>query len=141
MPMRLSAFIAENKESILQEWEDFARTICPPALNMDSKALRNHAAFIIDTIVLDLDTAQSPQEQSEKSRGQAPQASAPSEAQMHAADRLASGYTIHQLISEYRALRALRALRASVLRLWAANSPAEMWSAAGDVTRFNEAVD
>ena len=135
MSMRLSAFIAENKESILQEWEDFARTIDSPALTMDSKALRDHAAFILDTIVVDLNTAQSPQEQSEKSRGEAPQANAPSDAQAHAAERLAAGYTIHQLISEYRALRA------SVLRLWAVNSPAVMWSDAGDVTRFNEAVD
>ena len=82
--MRLSAFIAENKELILQEWEDFARTIDPPALTMDSKALRDHAASILDTIVVDLDTAQTPQEQSEKSRGEAPQANAPSNAQTHA---------------------------------------------------------
>ena len=135
MPMRLSAFIAQNKELVLQEWEDFARTIDPPALSMDSKALRDHAGFILDTIVVDLDTAQTPQEQSEKARGDAPRANAPSDAQRHAAERLASGYTIHQLISEYRALRA------SVLRLWATNSPAMMWSDAGDVTRFNEAVD
>ena len=133
--MRLSAFIAENKEPILQEWENFARTIDPPALSMDSIELRDQAACILDTIVVDLNTAQSPQEQSEKSRGEAPQASAPSDAQTHAAERLAAGYTIHQLVSEYRALRA------SVLRLWAANSPAAMWSDAGDVTRFNEAVD
>ena len=135
MPMRLSAFIAKNKEPILQAWEDFARTITPPALNMDSTALRDHVSFILDTIIVDLETAQTPQEQADKSRGEAPQADAPSEAQTHAADRLAAGYTIHQLISEYRAMRA------SVLRLWAANSPAVMWSDAGDVTRFNEAVD
>ena len=135
MPMRLSAFIAQNKELILQAWEDFARTIAPPALTMDSKALRDHAGLILDTITADLDTAQTPQEQTEKSRGEAPQANAPSFSQTHAAERLASGYTIHQLVSEYRALRA------SVLRLWAANSPAVMWSDAGDVTRFNEAVD
>ena len=134
-PMRLSAFIAQNKESIVQEWEDFARTIDPPALTMDSKALRDHAGLILDTFVVDLDTAQTPQEQSEKSRGEAPQANAPSSSQTHAAERLASGYTIHQLISEYRALRA------SVLRLWAANSPTVLWSDSGDVTRFNEAVD
>ena len=132
--MHLSAFIATNKELIVQDWEDFARTIAP-ALNMDRKALRDHAGLILDTIVLDLNTAQTPQEQSQKSQGEAPQANAPSYAQTHAAERLASGYTVHQLISEYRALRA------SVLRLWAANSPAVMWSDAGDVTRFNEAVD
>ena len=135
MPMRLSAFIAQNKEPIMQDWEDFACTIAPPALWMDSKALRDHVGFILDAIIVDLDTAQTPQEQSEKSRGESPQKKAPSYAQTHATERLASGYTIDQLVSEYRALRA------SVLRLWAANSPAVMWSDAGDVARFNEAVD
>ena len=135
MSIRLSAFIARNKESIVQEWEDFARTIAPPALTMDCKALRDHASCILDTIIVDLDTAQTPQEQSEKSRGEAPHENASSSSQTHAAERLALGYTIHQLVSEYRALRA------SVLRLWTANSPTMLWSDSGDVTRFNEAVD
>lgn len=135
MPMRLSAFIAENKELIMQDWESFACTIKPPALRMDSKALRDHVSFILDAIIVDLDKAQTPQEQSEKSWGESPQENACSYAQIHATQRLASGFTIDQLVSEYRALRA------SVLRLWAANSPTVMWSDAGDVTRFNEAVD
>ena len=135
MSMRLSAFIEQHKESIVQSWEDFARTITPSALTMDSKGLRDHIGLILDTIIVDLDTAQTPREQSEKSWGEAPEANVPSHAQAHAADRLASGYTVVQLISEYRAMRA------SVLRLWAANSPAVVWSDAGDVTRFNEAVD
>ena len=135
MSMRLSAFIEQHKESIVQSWEDFARTITPSALTMDSKGLRDHIGLILDTIIVDLDTAQSPREQSEKSWGEAPEANVPSHAQAHAADRLASGYTVVQLISEFRAMRA------SVLRLWAANSPAVVWSDAGDVTRFNEAVD
>ena len=135
MSMRLSAFIAQNKELIVQDWEDFARTISPPALTMDSDALRDHADAILNTIVVDLDTAQTPQEQSKKSKGASPQVNAPSYSQNHAAERLASGYTIHQLVSEYRALRA------SVLRLWAANSSTVMQSDPSDVTRFNEAVD
>lgn len=135
MSMRLSAFIKQHKESIVQNWEDFARTISPPSLTMDSAGLRDHVSLILDTIIVDLDTAQTPQEQSRKSRGEAPDANAPSHAQTHATERLASGYTVLQLISEYRAMRA------SVLRLWAVNSPAVMWSDAGDVTRFNEAVD
>ena len=133
--MRLSAFIAQNKELIVQDWENFARTISPPAMKMDRKALRDHAGLILDTIVADLDTAQTPQEQAKKSKGEDPQANAPSYSQTHAAERLASGYTIHQLISEYRALRA------SVLRLWAASCATVTWSDPGDVTRFNEAVD
>jgi signal transduction histidine kinase/ActR/RegA family two-component response regulator len=133
--MRLSTFIDQHKEDIVQSWEDFARTIGPPALTMDTKGLRDHASLILDTIVADLNTAQTPREQSEKSWGVAPKTDSPSHAKTHAAARLASGYTVIQLISEFRAVRA------SVLRLWAANSPAVMWSDADDVTRFNEAVD
>jgi hypothetical protein len=33
--MRLSLFIIQQKESILQQWENFARTIEPPAWTMD----------------------------------------------------------------------------------------------------------
>ena len=135
MSMRLSVFIEQHKESIVQSWENFARTISPPALTMDRTGLRDHVSLILDSIIVDLDTAQTPQEQSQKSWGEAPAPNTPSHAHAHAADRLASGYTVFQLISEYRAMRA------SVLRLWAANSPAVMWSDAGDVTRFNEAVD
>ena len=135
MSMRLSAFIEQHKESIVQSWEDFARTISPPVLTMDSEGLRDHISLILDTIIVDLDTPQTPHEQTRKSRGEAPDANAPSHAQTHAAERLASGYTVFQLISEFRAMRA------SVLRLWAANSPAVTWSDADDVTRFNEAVD
>jgi PAS domain S-box-containing protein len=133
--MRLSAFITQNQESILQAWEEFARTIEPPALSMDTKALRNHAAFMLQTITLDLDTAQSPGEQARKSWGLGKRPSAETYAQTHALQRLQVGYTINQLVSEYRALRA------SVLQLWADNCRTVLLTDPGDMTRFNEAVD
>jgi signal transduction histidine kinase len=135
VPMRLSAFIVQNKETILQDWENFARTIEPPALTMDCSALRDHAGLLLDSICADLDTAQSPAEQSQKSWGDAPQANADSYAHAHAADRFKASYTINQLVSEYRALRA------SVLRLWAGRSETAMLTDPEDVMRFNEAVD
>jgi signal transduction histidine kinase len=50
--------------------------------------------------------------------------------------RAQSGFSLIQLASEYRALRA------SVLRLWAAvNGSEELANVAEDVMRFNEAVD
>jgi len=133
--MRLSTFIAQNKDSIMQAWENFARTIEPPALTMDSKALRNHAAFILDTISLDLETAESSDEQHRKSWGLGMHASAHTHARTHAEQRLQAGYTINQLVSEYCALRA------SVLRLWEKNANPAMLGDLGDVIRFNEAVD
>ena len=53
--MSLSCFIRGNLESILQAWEDFARTIEPPALTMDSKASRDHASNVLTTIATNLD--------------------------------------------------------------------------------------
>lgn len=117
------------------EWEDFARTIEPPALNMDDAALRDHASQMLDIIVADLDNPQTPGEQSEKSKGRGPQDTGKTFAEAHASGRLASGYTITQLVSEYRALRA------SVLKLWAKAVGNKLDTAPEDVMRFNEAID
>ena len=133
--MRLSTFIATHKEPILQDWENFARTIVPAATNMDASALRNHASLMLDTIVADLNTPQTPIAQFEKSVGQAPVDPHESYAEIHATGRLASGYTIDQLVSEYRALRA------SVLKLWGRLPTAELDTDPDDVMRFNEAID
>lgn len=133
--MRLSSFIHRYKESILQEWEDFARTIEPPALTMDIAALRSHASSILDALKAQLNVTESPREQFDKSRGQAPRPSLKSDAEIHASERLQAGYTIDQLVSEYRALRA------SVLKLWAADAREVQATDPQDIMRFNEAID
>lgn len=133
--MRLSVFISTNKESILQAWENFARTIEPPAWSMDDAALRDHASAMLDVIIADLDTPQTASQQSAKSKGQAPGSATETSAQIHASERLAAGFTIDQLVSEYRALRA------SVLKLWAAQPAQDLATDPADVTRFNEAID
>ncbi|HEX2604044.1 MAG TPA: sensor histidine kinase [Oxalicibacterium sp.] len=134
-PVRLSDFILHNLEPILQDWEDFARTIEPPALTMDDVALRNHAIYMLRTIAADIASPQTTEQQVEKSKGKAPRGSNDTAAETHAAARLLSGYTIEQLVSEYRALRA------SVLHRWASSSNFISASDARDVMRFNEAID
>ncbi|MFC7518830.1 ATP-binding protein [Herbaspirillum sp. GCM10030257] len=133
--MRLSTFISLNKESILMEWEEFARTINPPALVMDAEALRDHVSYILDTIIADLNSAQTPDQQSEKSKGRGRRSTGETYAEAHATERLESGYTITQLVSEYRALRA------SVLKLWGNAAKSNPLTAPEDVMRFNEAID
>jgi hypothetical protein len=49
-PTRLSEFIEVIMESILKMWEGFARTINPPAINMDEEALRDHAELMLKTM-------------------------------------------------------------------------------------------
>jgi signal transduction histidine kinase len=133
--MRLSTFIAQNKEPILQEWENFARSIEPPGRTMDIAELRDHAAVMLDTIMTDLDTTQTAFEQSEKSIGQGPRGNEETNAEMHASARLQSGFTINQLVAEFRALRA------SVLKLWAQSTQSVQQTDLVDMTRFNEAID
>lgn len=133
--VRLSDFILSNMEPILQAWEDFARTIEPPALTMDDQELRDHARQMLTTIAADLRTPQSEQEKSQKSMGFGERCHTDSAAEIHAEARLLSGYTVAQLVSEYRALRS------SVLSLWAAESTANGAAEMEDVTRFNEAID
>lgn len=133
--IRLSAFIDENLEPILQAWEDFARTIEPPALTMDDEELRDHARQMLKVISKDLALPQTKHESEQKSKGLAEPEHQDTAAEAHAEARLLSGYTVVQLVSEYRALRC------SVLSLWDARDQPRSATDRGDVTRFNEAVD
>lgn len=117
--MRLSDFILENVEPILQAWEDFARSVETPMPAMDAKGLRNHAEYILNAVALDLRTAQTEQQQIDKSHGLGPVADNESPAQSHALTRLTAGFTLNKMVSEYRALRS------SVLRLWLAEGSAK----------------
>ncbi|HET7460408.1 MAG TPA: histidine kinase dimerization/phospho-acceptor domain-containing protein [Longimicrobium sp.] len=135
--VRLADFIAANREPILAEWEAFARTCTPASGAMDIVALRDHAGEMLRVIVADLRTPQGAGAQAEKAKGHAPddQADAPTAAEEHGAGRAESGFTVEQMVSEYRALRA------SVIRLWSAArgelGPADL----DELTRFNEAID
>ena len=133
--MRLSDFISQHTESILQGWEDFARTLEIPGDSMSKLALRDHASLMLTTIAADLRTPQSRVEQQEKSKGHAPKGLVEMYAESHAAERLRAGFTINQLLSEYRALRA------SVLKLWGEASDNTLLTDLVDITRFNEAID
>jgi signal transduction histidine kinase len=138
--MRLSAFILSNLETILQEWEEFASTIEPLA-TANKKDLRDHAAAVLKVIADDLDTEQAEHESIAKSKGLGPQSEEDTAAEIHAADRVASGFTGEQVMAEYRALRS------SVLRLWAAQVAVttvrdmQDMQDMQDMVRFNEAID
>jgi signal transduction histidine kinase len=122
-------------EPILQAWEDFARTIEPPALTMDDVELRDHAKLMLTVIAADLKTSQTKLQQSEKSKGNAPRDKQDTSAETHAEARLLSGYSVEQLVSEYRALRS------SVLHLWTSQAAGGQATDMEDMTRFNEAID
>jgi signal transduction histidine kinase len=135
--MRLADFIAANTEPILAEWVEFASTSGPAGKTMDLVALRDHAAEMLKTIVVDLRTPQTASEQSEKSKGKAPAAShgPDTPAEIHGAGRAESGFTVGEMVSEYRALRA------SVIRLWTKANGDLAGADLDDLVRFNETID
>ncbi|HEY9237784.1 MAG TPA: sensor histidine kinase [Burkholderiaceae bacterium] len=134
--MRLGEFILSSEEQILSEWEQYAATLLPAASAMSVVRLRDHASQLLRVIAKDLEQAQSPFEQSQKSKGHAPaDASLPdTAAELHAMLRAQEGFDINQMAGEYRALRA------SVLRLWAAQADFQSTDFQ-DMLRFNEAID
>lgn len=133
--MRLSDFITTNVEPILQAWEDFARTIETPGAPLDTKALRDHAGQMLHAIVLDLRENQSVQQQIAKAQGNAPENDVETPAETHAVTRLMAGFTIDQMVSEYRALRT------SVLSQWMKQIKAGTPLDVDDMNRFHEAID
>jgi signal transduction histidine kinase len=135
--MGLADFILANREPILAEWEAFARTCAPASGTMDVAALRDHANAMLTVIARDLATPQTRRAQSEKSKGHAPaeEPAAATAAGEHGAGRAESGFTVEQMVAEYRALRA------SVIRLWTKASGELVAADVEDLTRFNEAID
>ena len=135
--MRLADFIDSHTEAILAEWVAFAATTGPAGRAMDLLALRDHAAEMLAVIAADLRTPQTAREQADKSKGRAkhdPNAG-DTAAQIHGAGRAGSGFTVGEMVSEYRALRA------SVIRLWTQAKGTLTGADLDDLIRFNEAID
>lgn len=102
---------------------------------MTQLALKDHLAAILHAVADDMDSAQSPKQQVEKSQGLAKPWFAQTAAELHAALRLADSFDINQMVSEYRALRA------SVIRRWTEQNRIVAESDMPDLIRFNEAID
>ena len=137
--MRLSDFMLSHRDQILSAWIDFARSCLTTPETMDLAELRDHASEMLDTIAADLNTRQTKSEQVDKSEGKSdaePGAEGPdTAAQSHGAARAESGFTVEQMVSEYRALRA------SVTGLWVDAAGELTRKDLDDLVRFNEAID
>jgi signal transduction histidine kinase len=137
---RLPTFIRENTEAILVEWESFARSV-ETDTPMDIAALRDHAKEMLGAIASDLDAPQTNLQRADKSQGKrdahmlATRGARQTAAQQHGAGRATSGFTVEQMISEFRALRA------SVLHLWKQRQAHTTADDLDDITRFNESID
>jgi signal transduction histidine kinase len=134
--MRLSDFIRTHSEQVANEWEAFARTCSPAAAKMNVDQLRDHILPLLRFVADDMDAPQTGFEQSEKAQGRQPLAKVEaSEAETHAALRIIDGFTVDQVVGEFRALRA------SILRLWIERGSANIQADPTQITRFNESID
>ncbi|MBM3106205.1 HAMP domain-containing histidine kinase [Pseudomonas sp. V1] len=134
--MRLSTFIIQHMGSILQTWEDFARTVQIPREALSDTGLRNHVAFILKTVARDMETPQSLQQEVDKRRGLGPTLVGESTNETYAVLRVLNVFTLDQMVYEYRALRS------SVLRLWLSQETSlDQADQVREIIRFNEVLD
>jgi signal transduction histidine kinase len=135
---RLADFILSNMEAILAEWEEFARSLAPGSA-MSVIALRDHAESILRVTARDMLSVQTPRQRSDKAKGHggggAESDRLDDASQEHAIARLADGFNLIEVVSEYRALRA------SVLKLWRTAVDDADERDLEDLTRFNESID
>jgi len=134
--MKLSAFIKDNLDAIVADWEAFARTL-PAGQTMTALALRDHSREILQAIAGDMELRQSDQRRVDEAQDIVPtEASTTSAAAEHGALRQMAGFDLVQLFAEFRALRA------SVMASWQPTERAEAGSSSIDeIARFNEGMD
>jgi signal transduction histidine kinase len=129
--MSLTEFIRGHHEEIIRDFAAYAKTLMPPGAEMTDAELRDHAKQMLTAVVEDMQLRQTPQEEHHKSQGRGSARTMEASGRLHAADRIAHGYTFQAVLAEFRALRA------SVLRLYEDTGASDL----ADVRRFNEAID
>jgi signal transduction histidine kinase len=135
--MRLSDFIVQQVDRIVDEWEEFAKTFKPAADSLGRLELRDHAKSILLAAARDMNTAQTASEQKAKAKGEGPEKtpSLDEAAASHGEMRHTVGFDLVQMTSEFRNLRA------SVIRLWVESLKTPEMAYFQDMIRFNEAID
>lgn len=134
--MSLADFIEADCAGLIDAWADYALVLSQDGSQLTEAQLRNSAADILSAIALDMRTTQDAAQQQTKSRGDNPAPRSPFNhvAHQHAEDWLAHGFSINDVVAEFRALRA------TVLRRWQKTSPGGA-AAFEEMIRFNEAID
>jgi signal transduction histidine kinase len=121
-------------ERILQAWEDFARSLLPGRYRAIT-VLRDHAETMLRFIAADIETEQTKLQGFRKSTGHGANASGTTTGGTdHGLTRAVERFTLDELASEFRALRA------SVTQMWLARPGVEV-DEVRQLTRFGEAID
>jgi signal transduction histidine kinase len=106
--MSIAGLVVHEADRLVREFEEFARAERPQAQSLGSEVLQDDIRALLRAIANDLAAPQSPGERTQKSQGHRPDGGhALTEfAHHHAAARLDQGFTLNQMVDEYRALRA-----------------------------------
>jgi signal transduction histidine kinase len=135
--MRLSAFIRAQVEPLVQEWAEFARTSSEAGRLLPDEELRDHAGALLLQIASEMETRESEREAMAVSRGERP-SHAPHInhlAREDARQRFDQGFTLNEMLAEYRALRT------SVLHRWLHMLDECSLDTLHQACRFDECVD
>lgn len=135
--VKFSQFIESNKEEIVMEWVKYAQDNISLVNKLQLEEVQDHLNDMLDRIVQDMETKQNAAEQEVKSKGNKTlQVSETIASILHGEQRADIGFTIKELCSEFRALRA------SILRLWEVKRKTEkLETDFQEMIRFNEAID
>lgn len=135
--MNIGEFIEQQVEPIVDEWVKFADTRLRPSHDFSRSELADHAKVLLMAIAADMKQVQGAQAKHDKSQGNQP-GNAPNltrEAEAHAIQRFDQGFSMDDLLSEFRALRA------SVIRRWTRQIQKPRVEDLEELTRFGEAMD
>jgi len=134
MPACIADFVRENLRAILDEWDTVAAQMQPAAEDLDMDELRDFARALLMDVLVAMPSADG-SNVPVADEGSLAQGTTRS-AREHAEDRLAQGFTIAQLMIEYRALRW------SILSRWSAQVDGMDTSAiCEEIKRFDAALD
>lgn len=135
--MAISEIIEKQIDPVVEEWVRFARTRLAGSPDFSREELADHAKVLLMAIAADLRNTQGSQARHDKSQGNKPN-NAPEItriAREHATQRFEQGFSLEDLVSEFRALRA------SVIRRWRLQLADVSSELIDDLTRFGEAMD
>jgi signal transduction histidine kinase len=133
--MTLAEFIKKNEESIVHEWEEFARDIQPAEGRLDPATLRDGIRSLLSFIAQQIDLPPKTLDMRVKSPEHSERVRVSCDAARDHADlRFLEGFDTTQIASEFLGLRT------TVIKLW--NEAGSISDAPlKDVTQFHEAVD
>jgi signal transduction histidine kinase len=132
----LPDFIEANLDALVDDWAEFAGQLLREGVPLTVRELQDSARHMLQRVAADMRLAQSGAEQQQKSRGEKGGGAldVTNAAVEHADDRLDQGFTLDDVVAEFRALRA------TVLRRWQ-QSAVDPVTALNESIRFNEAID